>query len=65
MDIQEINIVKKHHVEEFAQELAYVPWLHLPSNPRCKDCRQLIYAKKEGGKLTIRSLIEWNDASKG
>lgn len=32
MDIQDINIVKKLHVEEFAQEFAFVPWLHLPSN---------------------------------
>jgi hypothetical protein len=63
MDIQDTNIVKKHHVEEFAQELAFVPWLHLPSNvldylqPSVQGLSAAHLRKKEGGKLTSRSLI--------
>lgn len=72
MDIQDINIVKKLHVEEFAQELAFVPWLHLPSNVMVATLSARIVGSSSTQKGREKSynqisdmLIEWNDASKG
>lgn len=73
MDIQDINIVKKLHVEEFAQELAlYHGCMYLPTSRLLTTLSARTVGSSSTQKGREKSydqisdmLIEWNDPSKG